>query len=70
MWGNLEHPNLLPFYGIYHLGDNYGRVCLVSLWMENGNICDYLEANPEAPRLPLVSIDSNTFYFREIVSHL
>lgn len=58
MWSHLRHPNLLPFYGIYHLGDRYDRVCLVSPWMDNGNISDYLKANPEVPRLPLVSSDS------------
>ncbi|KAF9442307.1 kinase-like protein, partial [Macrolepiota fuliginosa MF-IS2] len=55
MWSDLKHPNLLPFYGIYHLGDDHGRVCLVSPWMDNGSVSDYLRANPEVPHLPLVS---------------
>ena len=24
LWGHLSHPNILPFYGIYHLGDTRG----------------------------------------------
>ncbi|KAF9448430.1 kinase-like protein [Macrolepiota fuliginosa MF-IS2] len=55
VWSQLKHPNLLPFYGVCRLpGDRYDRVCLVAPWKENGNIFDYLEANPEVPRLPLV----------------
>ncbi|KAF9448093.1 kinase-like protein [Macrolepiota fuliginosa MF-IS2] len=54
LWRSLTHPNLQPFYGIYRLGDPDNRVCLVSPWAENGNINEYLEANPEAPRFPLV----------------
>ncbi|KAJ7808155.1 hypothetical protein B0H13DRAFT_1668778, partial [Mycena leptocephala] len=35
----LSHPNLLPFFGLYHLQN---RLCLVSPWMENGNIYSFL----------------------------
>ncbi|KAF9445355.1 kinase-like protein, partial [Macrolepiota fuliginosa MF-IS2] len=55
MWRDLKHPNLLPFYGIYHLDDHHGRICLVSPWMDNGSVSDYLRANPQVPHLPLVS---------------
>ncbi|KAF7343343.1 Protein kinase domain-containing protein [Mycena venus] len=40
IWRQLCHPNLLPFFGLYHL-DN--RLCLISPWMENGNVMDFLE---------------------------
>ncbi|TFK41736.1 kinase-like domain-containing protein, partial [Crucibulum laeve] len=43
IWRYVSHANLLPFYGIYHLEDSYRRICLVSPWIENGNICDYIE---------------------------
>ncbi len=56
MWSHLSHPNLLPFYGIYQADDYLGRVCLVSPWMKNGNVNEYLNAHPETPRLPLVCI--------------
>ncbi|KAJ7040994.1 hypothetical protein C8F04DRAFT_1031883 [Mycena alexandri] len=39
IWRQLCHPNLLPFFGLYYL-DN--RLCLVSPWMENGNIMQFL----------------------------
>ncbi|KAJ3558631.1 hypothetical protein NP233_g11470 [Leucocoprinus birnbaumii] len=55
LWSYLDHPNLLPFYGIYHMPEHrFGSVGLVSPWMSNGNMKDYLVANSGAPRLPLV----------------
>ncbi|KAJ7076301.1 kinase-like domain-containing protein [Mycena epipterygia] len=39
IWRQLCHPNLLPFFGVYYLDT---RLCLVSLWMENGNILKFL----------------------------
>ncbi|KAF9442230.1 hypothetical protein P691DRAFT_681926, partial [Macrolepiota fuliginosa MF-IS2] len=60
MWSDLKHPNLLPFYRIYQLNDHYNWVCLVSPWMDNGNISDYLKSNPEVPWLPLVSVKIDT----------
>lgn len=55
LWGHLSHPNILPFYGVYYLDDEYRRICLVSPWMENGNINEYLRTFPFAPRYLLVS---------------
>lgn len=54
IWGQLQHPNILPFYGVYHLNDAEERICLVSPWMENGTLVDYLKACPDANRLLLV----------------
>ncbi|KAF8999175.1 kinase-like domain-containing protein [Cyathus striatus] len=50
LWRHLVHRNLLPFYGIYQLGDSGGRMCLVSPWMDNGNITQYLGRNPDVSR--------------------
>ncbi|TFK41755.1 kinase-like domain-containing protein, partial [Crucibulum laeve] len=55
LWGHVSHPNILPFYGIYRLEDSQNRFCLVSPWMVNGNINDYLIEHPEECRLLLVS---------------
>ncbi|KAJ3509913.1 hypothetical protein NLJ89_g4966 [Agrocybe chaxingu] len=55
VWGHVFHPNLLPFYGVYHLEDQYRRVCLVSPWMDHGNITEYLKKYPTTRRLPLLS---------------
>jgi serine/threonine protein kinase len=53
IWRQLYHPNLLPFFGLYYLDS---RLCLVSPWMENGNLVDFLQ-NPlfDVDQLSLVS---------------
>ncbi|KAJ3561049.1 hypothetical protein NP233_g10436 [Leucocoprinus birnbaumii] len=56
IWSQLSHPNVLPFYGIYVLGDQRSRMALVSPWQENGNIAVYLRNKPDSARFPLVSI--------------
>ncbi|KAF7337084.1 Protein kinase domain-containing protein [Mycena venus] len=43
IWRQLCHPNLLPFFGLYYV-DN--RLCLVSPWMERGNIMEFLRSDP------------------------
>ncbi|KXN82738.1 Peptidyl-prolyl cis-trans isomerase A2 [Leucoagaricus sp. SymC.cos] len=54
-WRQLIHPNILPFYGIYQLEEQLGGgVCLVSPWMVNGKVIDYLKLDSETPRAPLV----------------
>lgn len=45
LWSQLKHMNVLPFYGIYKLQDSHERVCLVSPWMENGTLREYLSNN-------------------------
>ncbi|KAJ6573301.1 kinase-like domain-containing protein [Mycena sp. CBHHK59/15] len=52
VWRQLSHPNLLPFFGLYFLEN---RLCLVSPWMENGHIMDFLrDAPPDHDRLALM----------------
>ncbi|KAF8054329.1 kinase-like domain-containing protein, partial [Lyophyllum atratum] len=53
LWGQLSHPNTLPVYGLYRLQT---RICIVSPWMEAGDITKYLKCRPEAARLPLASL--------------
>ncbi|KAF5349241.1 hypothetical protein D9756_009413 [Leucocoprinus leucothites] len=53
-FGHFEHPNIIPFYGIFHMEDSVGRIGMVTPWMSNGTVDKYLDLNPEAPRLPLV----------------
>ncbi|KAJ6581711.1 kinase-like domain-containing protein [Mycena capillaripes] len=43
IWRQLSHPNLLPFFGLYY---TEGRLCLISPWMDNGNIMEFLRKNP------------------------
>jgi serine/threonine protein kinase len=52
----MSHPNVLPFYGAYMTNEKMPRICLVSPWMENGNLIEYLDTFPETPPIPLVSV--------------
>ncbi|KAJ8074855.1 hypothetical protein PM082_019182 [Marasmius tenuissimus] len=47
VWRQLDHPNLLPFLGIYYMDGNVRRVCLVSPWMERGNLVQFMKKTPE-----------------------
>lgn len=51
----LDHENILPFLG---LAEYFPKepLCFVSPYVKNGNVRHYLEVNPDAPRLPLVSL--------------
>ncbi|KAJ7883497.1 kinase-like domain-containing protein [Mycena olivaceomarginata] len=53
IWRQFCHPNLLPFFGIYYLDS---RLCLVSPWMEYGNVIKFLTAEKptNAERLSLI----------------
>ncbi|KAH7907556.1 kinase-like domain-containing protein [Hygrophoropsis aurantiaca] len=53
IWNRLSHQNLLPFYGVFYLGSDFGRVSFISPWMENGHINQYLESHPDTNRDPL-----------------
>ncbi|KAF5352869.1 hypothetical protein D9756_006327 [Leucocoprinus leucothites] len=49
LWGQLNHPNITPFYGIYYLDAMRRQLCLVSPWMRHGDVVEYLKKNPLAP---------------------
>ncbi|KAK1216068.1 hypothetical protein PQX77_021299 [Marasmius sp. AFHP31] len=55
VWRQLKHPNVLPFHGIYY-SESESQFCLVSPWMENGNLLQYLKATrtEKVNRLTLV----------------
>ncbi|EEB94487.1 hypothetical protein MPER_06690, partial [Moniliophthora perniciosa FA553] len=48
VWRQLDHPNLLPFLGLYYLTSSRQRLCLISPWMENGNLVQFLERTPRS----------------------
>ncbi|KAJ6622329.1 kinase-like domain-containing protein [Mycena sp. CBHHK59/15] len=58
IWRQLSHPNLLPFFGLYYLN---ARLCLVSPWMVNGNILEFLRKDlvSYADRVSLISDVAN-----------
>ncbi|EEB91723.1 hypothetical protein MPER_09873 [Moniliophthora perniciosa FA553] len=46
VWRQLKHPNILPCLGLYYLDNSPERMCLVSPWMDNGNLTDFLKDHP------------------------
>ena len=50
-WNSLHHPNMLPLLGVT-MAEN--RFVMVSEWMANGNINDFVKADRNADRLELV----------------
>ena len=54
IWLGLGHPYLLPLIGISR--ELFPpKIALVTPWMKNGNVLQYLEKNPRINRLHLVS---------------
>jgi len=51
MWNALRHPNVLPLLGAV-MTDT--RFAMVSEWMINGNINEFVKVCPDADRLELV----------------
>ena len=51
-WRTLHHPNVLPLLGVT-MGDNH--FAMVSEWMPNGNIKEFVKVNRDVNRFNLVS---------------
>jgi len=51
-WKTLRHPNVLPLIGVMMSETQFA---MISDWMVNGNINDFVKAHPDANRLELVS---------------
>ena len=51
-WKALRHPNILTLLGVVMTGD---RFAMVSEWMTNGNINQFVTAYPRENRFQLVS---------------
>jgi len=52
IWRTLQHPNVLPLVGVIM---SESQFAMVSDWMGNGNINDFVKAHPDADRLRPVS---------------
>ena len=53
VWKTLCHPNILPLLGVTTTNN---QLVMVSEWMANGNITEYLKTNPNVDRLELVRL--------------
>ncbi|KZP29973.1 kinase-like protein [Athelia psychrophila] len=51
IWRQLSHPNVLPFYGVFRRGVT--KLCLVSPWMQNGDMSHFLSQKGEIDCVPL-----------------
>lgn len=61
MWSALRHPNVLPLLGATMVGTQY---VMVSEWMTNGNINEFVKAHPDTDRLRLVSLPFEALLYR------
>ncbi|KXN83219.1 Tip elongation aberrant protein 1 [Leucoagaricus sp. SymC.cos] len=52
--GHVSHPNVIPLYGAFLSAERNPRICIVSPWMENGDLADYLLMFPDTSRIPLM----------------
>ncbi|KAG5351163.1 hypothetical protein C0989_007708 [Termitomyces sp. Mn162] len=55
----MSHPNVLPLYGIYKLGDTRNRIALIFPWIPNGTVNEFLRTKPDADRGVLVYLLSS-----------
>ncbi|KAF9263061.1 kinase-like protein [Marasmius fiardii PR-910] len=57
VWRQLNHPNVLPFMGIYYLDSKQRQLCLVSPWMERGNLVEFLKNSDNSVDRMLLAYD-------------
>jgi hypothetical protein len=57
MWRTLRHPNVLPLIGVMM---SESQFAMISDWMADGNICDYVKKYPSVNRIELVGVASET----------
>ncbi|KAJ7586502.1 kinase-like domain-containing protein [Mycena floridula] len=58
IWSQLSHPNVLPLYGIYYLDHREtSQACIVSPWMDHGNLLQFLKTVSEQANLSSLILD-------------
>ncbi|KAG8720608.1 hypothetical protein FRC09_009272 [Ceratobasidium sp. 395] len=63
-WSTLQHPNVL---GIHGLGVFQNRAAMISPWMENGNLMEYIHQKPEVDRFEMCKhISSGVAYLHSL----
>ena len=53
VWKQLKHPNVVPTLGA---GPDIGELCVVSPWMPDGDLQQYLNKYPGANRVAIVRV--------------
>ena len=53
-WKHLRHPNILPLIGVTMDSQQFA---MISAWMENGNINEFVGKDQHVNRIELVSVD-------------
>lgn len=54
-WCHSSHPNVIPFYGVFHEGVNESRhLCVVTPLWQNGNLRHYAPTLPQKSRMILI----------------
>ncbi|KAG6906989.1 hypothetical protein DXG01_011065 [Tephrocybe rancida] len=55
IWRQLRHVNVLPFLCLHLVDNTERRIGLVSPWMKNGNVKEFLQRSPNVDRMSLVT---------------
>ncbi|KDQ49363.1 hypothetical protein JAAARDRAFT_644376 [Jaapia argillacea MUCL 33604] len=71
-WKRLSHQNIVPFRGVSQLTLSPDREvpCLISTWMDRGNILEFLEDYPSHSRIKLLLDCANGLYYLHSVGLL
>ena len=59
MWRSLRHPNVLPLIGVMVSRNQFA---MISDWMVNGNMSDFVKAHPDVNRITLVGLSPGSFH--------
>ena len=59
-WKSLRHPNILSLLGVIMSEDQFA---MVSEWMPNGDINQFVKAHGDVNRFELVSSHSSSYIF-------
>lgn len=63
-WSKARHENIQELLGIVIFQERLG---MVSLWMSNGNLQQYIEKNPDVDRHPLVRSHTGCLLFVRVL---
>jgi len=66
MWKALDHPNVVPLLGVPRDRSRL-KFAMVSEWMTNGNINEFIRACPDANRFKLVRFRPWPSYIHQLL---